>query len=133
MQFFKENCTIYFFQYFQYSLKISEWCNFWMELYKRFCGSLAHLCSSKTLVFINNKSFKLNMMNLKRIYEILPTGLGISGAIYTTVIFTNTLGSTGDTKKLIIYGVLSMVFFASCVSLIIQQKTYPNYLQKIKS
>ena len=72
------------------------------------------------------------MMNLKRIYEILPTGLGISGTIYTTVIFTNTLGNAGETKKLIIYGVLGILFFASCVSLIIQQNHKVNSLQKIK-
>jgi multisubunit Na+/H+ antiporter MnhG subunit len=57
-------------------------------------------------------------MNLKRIFGALLTILGIVGLIYTASVFTDTAGSTKDTKELIIYGVLGIVFFASGISLV---------------
>ena len=57
-------------------------------------------------------------MNLKRIFGALLTALGIGGLIYTAVVFTNTSGGNDDVRKLIIYGVLGIVFFVSGISLV---------------
>ena len=57
-------------------------------------------------------------MNLKRIFGALLTLLGISGLLYTAVVFTDTSGATRDVKELIIYGVLGIVFFTSGISLV---------------
>ena len=71
-------------------------------------------------------------MNIKGIFGAL---LGIGWLIYTAGVFVNTSGDTQDIKELIIYEALGIVFFASCISLIIQQKMNRkvNFLQKIKS
>ena len=57
-------------------------------------------------------------MNLKRIFGAILTLLGISGLIYTAVLFSGTAGSNQDIKMLIIYGVLGILFFASGISLV---------------
>ena len=57
-------------------------------------------------------------MNLKRFFGALLTALGIAGLIYTAVVFTNTSGENDDVRKLIIYGVLGIVFFVSGISLV---------------
>ncbi|WP_300565441.1 hypothetical protein [Flavobacterium sp.] len=57
-------------------------------------------------------------MNLKRIFGAILTLLGISGLIYTAVLFSRTSGSNQDVRTLIIYGVLGILFFASGISLV---------------
>lgn len=57
-------------------------------------------------------------MNLKRIFGAILTVLGISGLIYTAVLFAGTSGSNSDVRTLIIYGVLGILFFASGISLV---------------
>ncbi|WP_339889311.1 hypothetical protein [uncultured Flavobacterium sp.] len=57
-------------------------------------------------------------MNLKRIFGTILTVLGISGLIYTAVLFANTSGSNQDIRSLIIYGVLGFVFFITGISLV---------------
>lgn len=57
-------------------------------------------------------------MNLKRIFGTILTVLGISGLIYTAVLFANTSGSNQDIRALIIYGILGFVFFITGISLI---------------
>ncbi len=57
-------------------------------------------------------------MNLKRIFGTILTVLGISGLIYTAVLFANTSGSNQDIRALIIYGVLGFVFFITGISLV---------------
>jgi uncharacterized membrane protein len=57
-------------------------------------------------------------MNLKRIFGSLLTLLGIVGLIYAAVIFVNNSSGTRDTKSLIIYGILGLIFFISGISLI---------------
>lgn len=64
------------------------------------------------------KTIKIKQMNLKRIFGALLTGLGIVGLIYTAVIFADTSGEMADVRKLIIYGVLGVLFFVSGISLI---------------
>jgi predicted Na+-dependent transporter len=57
-------------------------------------------------------------MNLKRIFGALLTLLGIAGLIYAAVLFVNGSASTGNTKALIIYGILGLLFFISGISLV---------------
>lgn len=57
-------------------------------------------------------------MNVKRIFGVILTLLGIGGLIYTAVVFANTSGSNRDVKSLIIYGVLGLIFFISGIGLV---------------
>ncbi len=57
-------------------------------------------------------------MNVKRIFGVILTVLGIGGLIYTAVIFINTSGGTRDIRELIIYGILGLIFFIAGISLI---------------
>lgn len=57
-------------------------------------------------------------MNLKRIFGALLTILGIVGLIYTAVVFANGSGGANNTKALVIYGVLGIIFFAAGISLV---------------
>ena len=56
-------------------------------------------------------------MNIKRIFGALLTVLGIGSLIYAAVLFVNNSGSR-DTKALIIYGILGLIFFISGIGLI---------------
>ena len=57
-------------------------------------------------------------MNLKRIFGALLTVLGIGSLIYAAVIFVNNTNGTRDTKSLIIFGILGLIFFIAGISLI---------------
>ena len=57
-------------------------------------------------------------MNIKRIFGALLTVLGIVGLIYAAVLFVNSRSSTGNTKALIIYGVLGLIFFIAGIGLV---------------
>jgi len=57
-------------------------------------------------------------MNIKRIFGALLTVLGIIGLIYAAVLFVNSRSSTGNTKALIIYGVLGLIFFIAGIGLV---------------
>lgn len=57
-------------------------------------------------------------MNIKRIFGVILTLLGIGGLIYAAVLFANTSGSNRDVKSLIIYGVLGIIFFISGIGLV---------------
>lgn len=57
-------------------------------------------------------------MNVKRIFGVILTVLGIGGLIYTAVVFANTRGGTSDMKALIIYGVLGLLFFITGIGLV---------------
>jgi uncharacterized membrane protein len=57
-------------------------------------------------------------MNLKRIFGALLTLLGIGGLIYAAVVFVNASSGSNDTKALIIYGILGLLFFISGISLV---------------
>jgi uncharacterized membrane protein len=57
-------------------------------------------------------------MNVKRIFGVLLTLLGIVGLIYTAVLFVNTRGSNSDVRALIIYGVLGLIFFIAGIGLV---------------
>lgn len=57
-------------------------------------------------------------MNVKRIFGVLLTLLGIAGLIYTAMIFANTEGGDRDIRTLIVYGVLGIIFFISGIGLV---------------
>ena len=57
-------------------------------------------------------------MNVKRIFGVILTLLGIGGLIYTAVLFANTSGNTHDVKSLIIYGILGIIFFIAGIGLV---------------
>jgi uncharacterized membrane protein len=57
-------------------------------------------------------------MNLKRIFGALLTILGISGLIYTAILFVNTSGGAHNIKALIIYGILGIIFFIAGIGLV---------------
>ncbi|MES2680050.1 MAG: hypothetical protein V4635_09210 [Bacteroidota bacterium] len=57
-------------------------------------------------------------MNIKRIFGSILTVLGIISLIYCAVLFVNGQGGKHDTKALIVYGLLGLVFFSSGIGLI---------------
>jgi len=56
-------------------------------------------------------------MNLKRIFGAILTIVGIVGLIYVAIVFVNSSGGN-NVKTLLVYGILSLIFFASGISLI---------------
>ena len=57
-------------------------------------------------------------MNVKRIFGVILTLLGIGGLIYTAILFANSSGGTQSVKGLIIYGVLGIIFFIAGIGLV---------------
>lgn len=57
-------------------------------------------------------------MNVKRIFGVLLTVLGIAGLIYAAVVFVSTSGDNRDIKSLIIFGILGIIFFIAGIGLI---------------
>ena len=57
-------------------------------------------------------------MNLKRTFGFILTLLGIAGMIYTAAVFSRSSVDNSSVNKLVIYGVLGVIFFASGIGLI---------------
>ncbi len=57
-------------------------------------------------------------MNIKRIFGSVLTILGIASLIYAAVVFVSASGDNLETRSLIIFGVLGLVFFVSGISLV---------------
>ncbi|HUC79713.1 MAG TPA: hypothetical protein VMR70_02310 [Flavisolibacter sp.] len=57
-------------------------------------------------------------MNIKRVFGIILTLLGIAGLIYFAVIFMEASGTERQIKSLVVYGVLGAIFFFTGISLI---------------
>ena len=57
-----------------------------------------------------------NVMNVKRLFGVILTILGIGGLIYAAVLFMNRGG--GSYKALAVYGILGAVFFFTGIGLI---------------
>jgi uncharacterized membrane protein len=57
-------------------------------------------------------------MNLKRIFGVILTVLGIIGLIYAAYQFVNTTGSNHQVKLLIVYGLLGAIFFFTGIGLV---------------
>jgi hypothetical protein len=57
-------------------------------------------------------------MNLKRVFGAILTVIGTAGLIYVAVLFVNSGNSSDGYKALIAYGLISLIFFVSGISLI---------------
>lgn len=57
-------------------------------------------------------------MNLKRVFGVILTVLGIAGLIYAAMLFLNSEGSGKQIKSLVVYGILGAVFFFTGIGLI---------------
>ena len=57
-------------------------------------------------------------MNLKRVFGVILTVLGIGALIYFAVIFMETSGTEKQVKALIVYGILGAIFFFTGIGLI---------------
>ncbi|MGN6164332.1 MAG: hypothetical protein ACTHOF_07320 [Flavisolibacter sp.] len=57
-------------------------------------------------------------MNLKRIFGVILTILGIAGLIYFAAIFMKSSGAERQIKALVVYGLLGAIFFFTGISLI---------------
>lgn len=57
-------------------------------------------------------------MNMKRIFGAVLTILGIGGLIYAAVLFVYSGGGSTDTKSLIIFGIVGLIFFFAGLGLI---------------
>ncbi|HYO22094.1 MAG TPA: hypothetical protein VER36_06790 [Flavisolibacter sp.] len=57
-------------------------------------------------------------MNVKRVFGIILTILGIAGLIYFAVIFMESSGAERQVKSLIVYGLLGAIFFFTGINLI---------------
>lgn len=57
-------------------------------------------------------------MNIKRIFGVVLTVLGIGGLIYAAIIFMNSNSGTSSIKALAVYGILGALFFFTGIGLI---------------
>jgi hypothetical protein len=57
-------------------------------------------------------------MNVKRLFGVILTVLGIAALIYFAVIFMRSSGAERQIKALIVYGLLGAIFFFTGISLI---------------
>lgn len=57
-------------------------------------------------------------MNIKRLFGVILTILGIVGLIYTAVLFLDAEGTKNQIKTLIVWGVLGAIFFFTGIGLV---------------
>ena len=57
-------------------------------------------------------------MNVKRVFGIILTVLGIAALIYFATLFMKASGTEQQVKTLIVYGLLGAIFFFTGISLI---------------
>lgn len=57
-------------------------------------------------------------MNMKRIFGALLTLLGTGGLIYAAILFANSTSGIHNTKALVIYGIIGLIFFIAGIGLI---------------
>jgi uncharacterized membrane protein len=57
-------------------------------------------------------------MNVKRLFGIILTVLGIAGLIYAAIVFMDANGGGPQVKSLIVYGLLGAIFFFTGIGLI---------------
>ena len=57
-------------------------------------------------------------MNIKRIFGALLTVLGIGGLIYAAIMFASHANGAHNTKLLLTFGILGLLFFGSGISLV---------------
>ena len=57
-------------------------------------------------------------MNIKRLFGVILTILGIVGLIYTAVLFLDAEGTKNQIKTLIVWGILGGIFFFTGIGLV---------------
>lgn len=57
-------------------------------------------------------------MNVKRVFGIVLTILGIAGLIYFAILFMESTGAARQIKSLVVYGVIGAIFFFTGINLI---------------
>lgn len=57
-------------------------------------------------------------MNLKRVFGVILTVLGIAGLIYAAMLFMDGEGTGKQIKALAVYGILGSIFFFTGIGLI---------------
>jgi uncharacterized membrane protein len=57
-------------------------------------------------------------MNIKRLFGVILTILGIVGLIYTAVLFLDATGTKNQIKTLIVWGILGGIFFFTGIGLV---------------
>lgn len=57
-------------------------------------------------------------MNIKRLFGVILTILGIVGLIYAAVLFLDAEGTRNQIKTLIVWGVLGGIFFFTGIGLV---------------
>lgn len=57
-------------------------------------------------------------MNIKRVFGVILTVLGIGSLLYTGFLAMNTGGAQHDIRGMIVYGVLGLIFFLSGMGLV---------------
>lgn len=57
-------------------------------------------------------------MNIKRIFGALLTVLGIAGLTYAAIMFASHATGAHNTKLLLTFGILGLLFFGSGISLV---------------
>jgi len=57
-------------------------------------------------------------MNLKRVFGVILTVLGIVGLIYAAMVFMDAKGTESQIKTLLVYGILGAIFFFTGIGLI---------------
>lgn len=57
-------------------------------------------------------------MNVKRLFGVILTVLGIAGLIYAAVVFMDAKGTQNQIKTLVVYGLLGAIFFFTGIGLI---------------
>ncbi|MDZ4746150.1 MAG: hypothetical protein SGJ05_09135 [bacterium] len=57
-------------------------------------------------------------MNIKRVFGVILTVLGIGALLYTGFLGMNTGGQQHDIRAIVIYGVLGLIFFLSGMGLV---------------
>lgn len=57
-------------------------------------------------------------MNVKRLFGVILTILGIAGLIYTAILFLDAEGTRNQIKNLIVWGILGGIFFFTGIGLV---------------
>ena len=57
-------------------------------------------------------------MNIKRVFGVILTVLGISALLYTGFLAMNTGGQQYDIRAMLVYGILGLIFFLTGMGLV---------------
>lgn len=58
------------------------------------------------------------IMNIKRVFGVILTVLGIGGLLYAGYLGINTGGGQHDIRGIVVYGILGLIFFLTGMGLV---------------